>query len=900
MNRRKLWPLAVAGTLLVACSDDADRDGDVGPQDTGTNTADVPPDADAADSGDAPEPDALPDTTPDADPLPEGFFIDGLTAPVSVHFDEWGIPHIDCQTDADCAAALGYVHASDRFAQMDIRRRVTTGRLHQLVGELAADLDASNRALYSTPDGRPAEHALLENVSADTLALLEAYSHGVNAWLRDLDLERNGVVLQDEYNYPLVNLDTIPRWTPADSLATVLALINQLTNDADRELSLGEAYAAVDPDVAADWYGPAPATDTTILSAFEFPKSDRLPTRRVSERTHARLAAALPVIRDARRRFEAADVLGDPDEHRDRGSNNWVIAPAQTTDGAALLSNDPHLGLSNPSVWYYAHIDATTNGTGTFHAAGQSFAGMPWIVIGHNEEVAWGATNSFFDMSDVYVETLSEDGTGVVFNGEVVPFIEVEYEMDPFDADVQSATLRFVPHHGPVLAIDEDTGTAVTLMWTGNRVTTDGNFLTELMRASSVDEGRRAATNVTSIGQNWVMIDTEGSIGWFPYNRLPVREWASMETPTFLPLPGDGSAEWDGTLPYEALPQSYNPESGWIATANNDMTGALLDGDPYNESSTPLQVYAAVGYRALRIHELLAADLGSHTVETMLSTVGDVRSAIGLQLVPPILAHVAGVELTGNAQLVADALTDWDGECPTGLAGLDPEGDTSADADERASAAGCTAFHVLFGELYDAVFLDEVVAWEATRYPAREAFVRLLLEPDALERGASYWDNVETDFDETPDGVVLGALDAAGTWLVENLGATADEWMWGRIHTLTLRADLFDAFGIPSFNNGPFANDGGIHTVDVAGVRSFRDRDYAHSHGASTRFVCSAPSDGVRCSVQLPGGQRHYRESDNYEDLFMRYLENDPIDLGFDISAAAESAARTVTFEATE
>ncbi len=903
------YPIAALAALsLAACSDDDPPTEDTGTTDVAEDTADanedVSPDTEPDTTPDVgpdaePDADAGEDTEPDVDPLPEGFFIDGLSAAVSVHYDEWGIPHIDCQTDADCAAALGYVHANDRFAQMDIRRRVTTGRLHQLVGELAMNIDQSNRALYSTPDGRPAEEALLENVTPATLALLEAYADGVNAWLRDLELGRNDVVLQDEYNFPIVNVDTIPPWEPVDSLATVLALINQLTNDSDRELALGEAYAAVDAATAADFYGPTPATSTTILDEFAFPKAGTAPTAVISEVTRERLLTALPAIRDARQRMEAADILGDADVHTDRGSNNWVIAPSQTADGVALLSNDPHLGLTNPSIWYYAHVDSKTNGEGTYNAAGQSFAGMPWIVIGQNEDIAWGATNTYFDLSDVYVETLSEDGTGVLFNGEVVPFVEVEYEMTPFDAAPETRTLLFVPHHGPVLSVDEEAGTAISLIWTGNRVTTDGNFLTEMMSASTVDEGRQAATNVTSIGQNWVLIDTEGSIGWFPYNQIPIREWASMDLPTFLPLPGDGSAEWGGVLPYEELPQAYNPASGWLATANNDMTGALMDGDPYNESSTPLQVYAATGYRALRIHELLEAGLGAHTPATMLETIGDVTSALGLEIVPVIAAAMAENELGDDAQEVLDVLTEWDGTCPTGLEGIDPEGEVSSDADEVAASAGCTAFHTLFGLLYEEALRDEITALETPRSPNRSMFIRLLLEPETLENGAAYWDNIVTDFDETREDAIAGALVNTAAGLAE-MGPEPTDWVWGRVHTLTLRADLFDSFGVPTFNNGPFANDGGLYTVDVANPRNLGGGDFSHSSGASTRFVCRAPETGVRCTVQLPGGQRHYRDSSNYDDLFRRYLMNEEVDLGFDIDEAAANAAWSVTFEPTE
>jgi penicillin amidase len=897
------------GLLLTSCSDDPEPDGQLdastdAADDTASDT-DVGGEEVAADTttGDA-------DTNGDAEPdavefTPEGIM--GLSAPTTVYIDDMGVPHIECANNADCAAAMGYLHASDRFAQMDIRRRVTTGRLHQLVGELAVDVDASNRALYSTPQGLPAEDALTANISDDSMELLVAYSAGVNAWLSDLRAGRNGVVLQDEYSFPLVNIDVIPDWRPADSLATVLALINQLTNDSDRELSLAEAYASVSPEMAADLYGPTPGTDSVIFSGYEFPKSNSTPQRQVGAEAVARIRHARGAIAAARESVIAANVLRPYEEEPTRGSNNWVISPAQAAGDEALLSNDPHLGLSNPSVWYYAHMDSKTNGDGDYNVAGQSFAGMPWIVIGQNEDIAWGATNTFFDMSDVVIETLSEDGSGVMFEGEVVPFIEVEYAMDPSDADPTTRTLRFVPHHGPVLSIDEEAGTAISLVWTGNRVTTDGNFLTELMRSSTVDEARETLTAATSIGQNWVVIDTEGSIGWFPYNQVPTRPWASMDTPSFLPIPGDGTAEWGDPVPYEDLPQLYNPAEGYIATANNDMNGALQDGDPFNDGSTPLQVYATVGYRHARIVEMLEADLGRHDPDSMLAAVADVYSLIGKELTPVLLDAIDDFGLTNefsDAELAVIAALDGWGDrasnfsCPTGMDGIDAETATpTADADAAAASIGCTAFHVLWGQVRLATFADEVN--EGVRFASPQTMVRLLLRPDGLNLGASYWDDVTTEGEETRADTVGTALSATAEWLVDELGETSDGWRWGIIHTLTLRAELFDSFGIGSFNSGPWVNDGGLYTVDVASPRNTLSGNFSHSSGASTRFVCRAPVGGtVSCQVQLPGGQRHFRDSDNYEDLLMDWLVNEPSDLLFDITAAAESAASTIVFTA--
>ena len=342
-------------------------------------------------------------------------------------------------------------------------------------------------------------------------------------------------------------------WTPRDSIACVLALIESLTNDAPREVQYGEIYAALSPEMSADLYGQRPASDSAILPPTQVPLD--LPGPEDTEARldlHERLQPYRDLLREASARLPA------PRAPSDRGSNNWVVGP-ERAGGHALLANDPHLGLSNPSVWYLIHMDAKTNGSGDMHVAGVSFAGLPGIVLGQNEHIAWGATTTYFDFSDVYLETLSPDGNGVMLNGEEVPFVERQFTFPVNGMDDVVQTVLYVPHHGPVLSIDRDAGTAVSMSWTGQRATTDFNFIHAMIVATSVEEARDALRNSTTIGQNFVVAGRNGDIGWFPYSAIPQRPWVSESLPHFLPLPGDGSAEWQGAVPYEDLPQAFNP-----------------------------------------------------------------------------------------------------------------------------------------------------------------------------------------------------------------------------------------------------------------------------------------------------------------------------------------------------
>lgn len=214
---------------------------------------------------------------------------------------------------------------------------------------------------------------------------MEAYARGVNAWLDDLEAGRNGAKLPREYSHPLINGEDIPRWTPADSFATVLALVNDLTNDSSTEIALGQVYAqlAGSPEIYEDFYGNRPARLVNVIDDYTCPSTPS-PSRRLRRDPRTALTPELaPLLERALGVTSAFDVLrGAPRGADSIGSNNWAVAPDGTAVGHALFSNDPHLGLSQPSVWYMAHLDAKTHGTGTLHVAGHSFAGLPWIIIG--------------------------------------------------------------------------------------------------------------------------------------------------------------------------------------------------------------------------------------------------------------------------------------------------------------------------------------------------------------------------------------------------------------------------------------------------------------------------------------------------------------------------------------
>jgi penicillin amidase len=897
--RRSTLPL-VALLGFAACDDGGadDQPADTSGEETGSGDTG----GDAADDTGA---DTVGDTADDTT-LPDGISIPGLTREAKAHFDDKGVLHLDCATDADCAATLGYFHARDRFEQMDLRRRLTTGRISQLVGAAALSTDTRYRGLFLTRDGRYLEQAMLEYADEKTLELLEAYARGVNAWLADMRAGRNGAALSEEYGFALIREENIPDWQPSDSVASVVALVDNLTNSGEDDLAVSNLIAGLGRDLAYELVGPWSLDRTVVDAGYEARRGGTVGLP--SFAPGLSYGSWTGVMRAAMR-----DPNHLPVSMRETidGSNNWVIGPDKSASGNALLANDPHLTLSNPAIWYVAVIDAKTNGTGSWHAGGMTFAGLPAVLIGQNEDIAWGATTTYYDQADAYLETLTPDGGGVVFEGEPVPFIEVEHSFEVANASTgvlepTPVTLRVVPHHGPVLSYDAAAGKAVSLRWTGNEMTTDLNFVASLNLASNIDEARAALENCTSVGQNWVVIDRQGNFGWLPYSNVPLRPWANRELTPWSALPGDGSAEWQGYYSFDDLPQLQNPEAGYIVTANNDMTGALEDGDATNDGYSPLQSSADFGLRAGRIVQLLDAGGSTLTRDDMARIAADTYLLAADILLPALEGAVDGVTLDPADQALADRLLLWDRTCPTGLATSDPEGAPSNDPDALDASVGCMIYHAYQQAARAATFDDNAAAnsfatgegtTEWAGYPSTSAFLRYIAYPEQFDAAHNYWDDLSTpDAVETRGQILVAALAGARAQL-ESLFASDDpaDWLWGRQHRVDLPADLFSTFGIDTYNNGPFANDGGYATVDVATPSAPGEGDFTHQAGPSMRLQCEASSAEVSCQYQLPGGQSQHRTSPNYEDHLPLWLNNTPRALVMDTAAAASTATQTLT-----
>lgn len=848
------------------------------------------------------------DEVPPDEPRPGNYDlrIRGMEGTAYVSFDDDGILHARCLTDGDCIRVLGYFHANSRFFQMDLQRRLARGRLASLVGILGLGSDVEMRHFLSTADGEPLEEEIWHLLSPEERDLLEAYTQGVNAWLEDARAQRNGARLSEEYGTWVINTaaDAIPDWEPLDTVAFIRYMTFSLSESANSEMAFGDAFAklaAISPEAAVDFFNLRPAVDAFTLPpaaaglARERPAVDPPAVRAIA----GRLSEVSGLVRDAlARRSEALAFL--PGYGEAFGSNNWVLAPSRTQSGNAILANDPHLALMNPPIFYLAHLDAVSAGRGTLHVAGATFPGIPAVVIGRNERVAWGATVAYFDVMDVYVEELAQEGSAVVFEGEEVEILRKEVIFQVANqSEPHLATLEWVPHHGPVVSKDVAGGKALTVRWTGHEPTNEIRAFLGLNRAKNVAEARVALQDFEVGAQNFVLADVEGAIGWYPHARIPSRPWASYAVgdlagslPPWMPLPGDGSAEWEGYLDEEEIPRAFDPPAGFVATANQDLTGETRLGDPTSTGRPLLHSIAAPGLRMARILDLIEAGGDDHTVESNLAMQMDTHSLLGEWVVPKLLEAAEGKDLSEEAELLVGVLGAWDFTCPTGLGTGDPNGQPHPDADIRQAAIGCAAFHYTLPRLMKEAFgnrheLAEMSGWNAN-HVVRPLLIALLRPDELLQTPGLFWTDLRDD-PRTQEEVLLQALESTAEDIVGPWGRNPEAWLWGRVHTVTFSNEVTGA-AATYLDNGPFAAPGGLLTVNVANPPIEAGKGFAFSNGASLRIVNELGEAGIETWVQLPGGQNHHRDDPHYGDLVDRWLEGEPLRMPFTLEEVEEAA----------
>ncbi len=507
--------------------------------------------------------------------------IPGLKAEVTVMRDGRGIPYIEAKNDADLYFAQGYITASDRLWQMDLMRRVARGETAELFGQQALEGDKRWRRFGFAELTETAA----KNTTGEPRVAMEAYASGVNAYIATLD-DKNMPVEFKILQYK-------PRaWTTADSLVIGAVLADALSNTWQMDM-LRQQLSVVSKEKVADLTNPVTPYDVVLYG------KDTTPTTvAAAVGTHPVSSEILVLAqKDEDLRKDSLEMVGLYAEDL-AASNNWVISGKRTADGKAMLANDPHLSPTAPGVWYLASIHSPN-----VHAAGVSIPGMPAIIIGHNENVAWGMTNVGPDVQDIYLETVEGDmasGTAKVRTPTGVETLKTRKEkinvrgnllkpdMSPVDLDV------YVTNNGPIVLTDA--GKSYSLKWTGlDPKNLDLSTFFKLNRAGNWQEFQNALKGYGGSTQNFIYADLKGNIGWYAAGQIPIRRKGDGS------LPYDGAStdgDWTGMIPFAELPHLYNPPSGFIVTANQRIAGTAYKYQQMN------RVYGS--NRARRIYDLLS------------------------------------------------------------------------------------------------------------------------------------------------------------------------------------------------------------------------------------------------------------------------------------------------------
>ena len=747
--------------------------------------------------------------------------VDGLEAEVVVMRDDWGVPHIYASNPRDLFFAQGYVHAQDRFWQMEFWRRIGSGRLSEVLGESALDKDRFIR----TVGWHRAARRDVERLDEASLAVLEDYAAGVNAYVAQ---HRNHLGLE----FKVLGLTgtgvEIEPWTPVDSVAWGKVMAWDLSGNRSQELLRAHI---------ADRLG-----DQAVEELVP-PYADAYPVIVPGEVVNASLQAVPDVA--------LGKVALGPGEYL--GSNNWVVAGERTESGMPLLANDPHLGIQMPSIWYEIGLHCDPVGPECpYNVVGASFASTPGVIIGHNDRIAWGVTNLGPDVQDLFIERVNpENPDQYAYKGEwrdmevLREEIRVAGRDEPVVVDVR------VTHHGPIIN-DVVGGTEenwsfgwqpLALSWTALRPGTLVKSILLLDQARNWEDFRHALSYWDAPSQNFVYADVDGNIGYQAPGRIPVRAAGNGTRP----VPGwTGEYEWVDTIPFDALPSAFNPAQGYVVTANNAVVGSEY---PYLISQD-----WAPGYRACRICELIEAD-DRLSLEDFRSIQANNAPVWAEEVLPYLLALTPQ---DPRLQEAVELLRAWDG-CA-----------------ERDSAAAAL-FEAFRLHLIDATFSDEL--GKDLLAQARPKVMNAL--PGLLAEGDTTWfDNVDTAGLERRDDVLLRALGGAVEDLSATLGPRMERWHWGDLHTASFDNQSLGQCGIglveSLFNRGPLAIDGSLGTVNQADYSL--SEPYAAKTIASYRQIIDLADLSRSVSMHTTGQSGHPFHR-HYDDMIepWRDVEHHPM-----------------------
>lgn len=753
--------------------------------------------------------------------------IPGIKAEVTVQRDNWGIPHIWAANSHDLFMAQGYIHAQDRFWQMDFWRHIGSGRLAEMFGSSQVETD---RYLRTMGWARVAQQEI-QQMNAEMKANLQSYADGVNAYLA----QRQGSALSLEYTVlQFLNPGYKPEpWQPLHSLTWGKVMAYDLGRNFESEIERTILLKTLTPVQVEELFPPYAEDLPVILPGF---RGRGEQGSRGAGRTEGTGEEITAVLKSITQPMMALEKLIGP-RGIGIGSNSWVISGEHTATGKPILANDPHLAVQIPSIWYEVGLHCTTKGAECpYNVTGFSFAGMLGVIVGHSDRIAWGVTNVQSDVMDLYIEKINPNNPNQYeVNGKWVDMQLVKETIQVAGTQPIVQTVRYT-RHGPILSdvspdlkqfnqnqrVKIPQNYAVALRWTALEPSKLAYSIGQMNRAQNWQEFRAAAKNFDVPAQNLVYADIEGNIGYQLPGKFPIRAKGEGR----YPVPGwTDEYEWQGYIDFEQLPTSFNPPQGYIATANN------LVASKYPYLITTDWVY---GYRAKRIVEMIEQQSQPISLDYVQQMQGDNRN-LNAQILVPLLQTIS--LNTPRQEAARKLLVDWD--LQLGM-----------------SSPAAALFEVFWKYLLADTFHDQL---PREYFPDGGDRWYAVIKNLAQQPNSIWWDNRNTVTVENRDQILRQAFTEAVNELERLQSKDPKNWNWGKLHTITFRNGTLGKSGVAPiealFNRGSFATAGNGETVNANRWRA--NKSFEVTDIPSMRMIVDLGNLDNSLAIHTPGQSGH-------------------------------------------
>ncbi|MFJ8267110.1 penicillin acylase family protein [Peribacillus asahii] len=702
--------------------------------------------------------------------------LSGLSQSVEVIRDAHGVPHIRAKNEQDLYIAQGYIQAQDRLFQMDLSRRQASGRLSEVVGEATIEKDKYFRTLGL----RRAAEASYNQYSKEGKAVLQAFADGVNLYIKQL--QKSG-----KWPIEFTLLGYEPElWSPVDSLTIAKYMAFDLGGHWEDQAFRQYLLQSFSKEQAYDLFPSYPENAPYVISKEEL---------------------------DIEQSFAKAYI---PNQFN--GSNNWVVSGEKTESGSALLADDPHLGLATPSIWYQMHLQAPT-----INVSGVIFAGIPGIILGHNEHIAWGVTNTGPDVQDLYIERRNpENKSEFLYAGKWKKAKIIDEPIQVKDGKTIDYQVT-VTRHGPVIsefAGASGKNTVLALRWTALDPSTELEAVLNMNRAENWDEFERALFKFETPAQNFVFAAKDGTIAYKANGKIPIRKKGD----SLLPVPGwTKEYEWEGYIPFEELPKTINPKEGFISTANNKVIG---DDYSYHISHNWAQPF-----RQMRIQEYLRANK-KLTVEDMQRLQMDEMNLQAKEFVPQFL-HVLNGSVGVQEEKALDALQKWNY--------IDNKG-----------AAAPLIFNLWMQEIGNVLFAEKIPEETLKLFGGRKQAEDQLLRR-ALNGEPGPWIEEAGGLER----VLMNSLQTTLKEIEKMQGDNVAKWSWGDYHQVRFNHPLSSVSPLQYLFNSDGSIPVGGSSVTVKAASYLNDGTV--NHGGSWRFVIDLKNISESYHTVGPGQSGHVK-----------------------------------------